>query len=43
MDQLVDGLVQQLSWLIGGARQVLYAEVDREQGTAAMTVRAAFR
>ncbi|MCL4410781.1 MAG: DUF3369 domain-containing protein [Gammaproteobacteria bacterium] len=42
MDQLVDGLVQQLSWLIGGARQVLYAEVDREQGTAAMTVRAAF-
>lgn len=42
MDQLVEGLVQQLSWLIGGARQVLYAEVDNEQGTKGMTVRAAF-
>ncbi|TRW49466.1 DUF3369 domain-containing protein [Aliidiomarina halalkaliphila] len=42
MDQFVGGLVQQLGWLIGGARQVLYAEVDPEHTHEEFTVRAAF-
>lgn len=42
IDNFVDGLVQQLSWLIGGARQVLYAEVDPDHNPGEFTVRAAF-
>ncbi|RUO21232.1 response regulator [Aliidiomarina iranensis] len=42
IDNFVDGLVQQLSWLIGGARQVLYAEVDPDHNPGQFTVRAAF-
>lgn len=42
IDNFIDGLVQQLSWLIGGARQVLYAEVDPEHNPGQFTVRAAF-
>ncbi|WP_194755943.1 DUF3369 domain-containing protein [Aliidiomarina indica] len=42
MDQFVAGCVQQLGWLIGGARQVLYAEVDPEHTHEEFTVRAAF-
>lgn len=30
MNSFVDGLVQQLSWVIGGARQTLYATADQE-------------
>jgi len=30
MNSFVDGLVQQLSWVIGGARQTLYATADNE-------------
>ena len=30
MNRFVDGLVQQLSWVIGGARQTLYATADSE-------------
>lgn len=42
MDTFLDGTVQQLSWLIGGVRQVLYAEIDPERNAEAFTVRAAF-
>ncbi|MCH8492215.1 MAG: DUF3369 domain-containing protein [Idiomarina sp.] len=42
MDTFLDGIVQQLSWLIGGVRQVLYAEIDPERNAEEFTVRAAF-
>ncbi|RUO31353.1 DUF3369 domain-containing protein [Aliidiomarina sanyensis] len=42
MDHFVEGLVQQLGWLIGGARQVLYAEVDPGHKFEEFLVRAAF-
>lgn len=42
MGSFLDGLVQQLGWLIGGVRQVLYAEVDPECAAEQYTVRAAF-
>ena len=42
MDTFLDGIVQQLSWLIGGVRQVLYAEIDPERNAEQFMVRAAF-
>ncbi|RUO43905.1 response regulator [Aliidiomarina taiwanensis] len=41
MDQLISGVVQQLGWLIGGARQTIFATVDRSNRTE-FKVRAAY-
>ncbi|MCC5880916.1 MAG: DUF3369 domain-containing protein [Idiomarina sp.] len=42
MDHFVDGLVQQLSWVIGGARQTLYAAAGRSANPEQMVIRAAY-
>lgn len=42
MDHFVDGLVQQLSWVIGGARQTLYAAAGRSLNGDHMVIRAAY-
>ncbi|MBA3987795.1 MAG: response regulator [Idiomarina sp.] len=42
MEHFVDGLVQQLSWVIGGARQTLYAAAGRSANPAHMIIRAAY-
>ncbi|RTE87422.1 MULTISPECIES: DUF3369 domain-containing protein [Gammaproteobacteria] len=42
MEQFISGLVQQLSWLIGGARQTFYAAADETQKSSEMKVRAAY-
>lgn len=42
MEHFVDGLVQQLSWVIGGARQTLYATAGRSPNTEQMVIRAAY-
>src|SRR5690554_4958273 len=40
MEHFVDGLVQQLSWVIGGARQTLYAAAGRSPNPEQMIIRA---
>lgn len=42
MEHFVDGLVQQLSWVIGGARQTLYAAAGRSPHPEQMVIRAAY-
>src|SRR5690554_3594013 len=42
MDHFISGLVQQLSWLIGGARQTLYAAADDINQTGELKIRAAY-
>lgn len=42
MEHFVDGLVQQLSWVIGGARQTLYAAAGRSPNPEQMIIRAAY-
>lgn len=42
MEHFVDGLVQQLSWVIGGARQTLYAAAGRSPNAEQMIIRAAY-
>ncbi|MGX5914428.1 DUF3369 domain-containing protein [Aliidiomarina sp. Khilg15.8] len=42
MEHFVDGLVQQLSWVIGGARQTLYAAAGRSPQPEQMVIRAAY-
>ncbi|RUO34585.1 DUF3369 domain-containing protein [Aliidiomarina soli] len=42
MEHFVDGLVQQLSWVIGGARQTLYATAGRSPNPEQMVIRAAY-
>lgn len=42
MEHFVDGLVQQLSWVMGGARQTLYAAAGRSPNPEQMIIRAAY-
>lgn len=42
MDHFISGLVQQLGWLIGGARQTLYAAADERKKSGEMNIRAAY-
>lgn len=42
MEHFIDGLVQQLSWVIGGARQTLYAAAGRSPQPEQMIIRAAY-
>ncbi|CUS48790.1 MAG: CheY-like receiver protein [Idiomarinaceae bacterium HL-53] len=42
MDHFISGLVQQLGWLIGGARQTLYAAADERVSAGEMKIRAAY-
>lgn len=42
MEQFISGLVQQLSWLIGGARQTFYAAAAESSDSSEMKVRAAY-
>lgn len=42
MEHFVDGLVQQLSWVVGGARQTLYAAAGRSPNPDQMIIRAAY-
>lgn len=42
MEHFIDGLVQQMSWVIGGARQTLYAAAGRSPNPQQMIIRAAY-
>jgi len=42
MDNFIAGLVQQLSWLMGGARQTLYAAADEKNRTGELKIKAAY-
>ncbi|MCC5854844.1 MAG: DUF3369 domain-containing protein [Idiomarina sp.] len=42
MENFITGLVQQVSWLVGGARQTLYAAADDQHISRELKIRAAF-
>ncbi|RUO25334.1 response regulator [Aliidiomarina minuta] len=42
MEHFIDGLVQQLSWVIGGARQTLYAAAGRSPDSEQLIIKAAY-
>lgn len=42
MDHFISGLVQQLGWLIGGARQTLYATLDKRKKSGELSILAAY-